>query len=273
MGEIHENKMHKLTIAGGHKDRFFIANQYGESIIIKQTNLNEMVAYEKIFNSKSSDPRFRENQVLKNFLPKYYGVQELEAPSIYQDDSLSKDNIPILLENLLADKPNASILDLKMGTSSLSLKKRAKHDVERIKLKDSMTTTKTLGFRVTGYIIKDSNGNTLEKVVKPHGKIKAEQIPIILQKLLSFQNDQNGINSEAIEYLKSQISKMIKYFQNIHSRQMQCSSLFIIIDNLNRKYDIKIVDLSSCQDFKSLEERDTGFIFGLTNLLAILQTL
>ena len=38
---------------------------------------------------------------------------------------------------------------------------------------------------MTAYIIKDKNGNVLEKVVKPHGKVFADHIPGILKKVLS----------------------------------------------------------------------------------------
>ena len=65
--------------------------------------------------------------------------------------------------------------------------------IERINEKDAVTTSVTLGFRVTGYLIKDKQGNVIEKELKPHGKALAEHIPRIIKKVLS-GNEREDIN-------------------------------------------------------------------------------
>ena len=82
------------------------------------------------------------------------------------------------------NRPNANVLDFRMGTSSITINTPL-HMYDYIKKKDLVTTTASHGFRVTAYIVKDVSGNVIEKVVKPHGKVFAEHIPGILRKVLS----------------------------------------------------------------------------------------
>jgi aromatic ring-opening dioxygenase LigB subunit len=102
------------------------------------------------------------------------------------------------------NKPYAAVLDLRMGTSSITVN-TPEHLYDYITQKDQKTTTSTLGFRVTAYILKDSQGNVTEKVVKPHGKVLAPHIPIILKKVLSCGTQNNEINQDALTFLKLRI--------------------------------------------------------------------
>lgn len=120
-----------------------------------------------------------------------------------------------------------------MGTSTLSAKQRAKRKVDKVIRKDQETTTSQLGFRVTGYIIKDQQGQIIEKVVKPHGLVKVEHIPGILQKVLK-SNGTTEVNLEALAFFKSKAQEMLEYFRNQHSMSMQCSSILMIVDNINK---------------------------------------
>jgi hypothetical protein len=70
---------------------------------------------------------------------------------------------------LLKGRENASVLDLKMGTTSITVN-TPQSEIEAVNKKDETTTTRALGFRVTGYVIKDDKGQVAEKVTKPHGK-------------------------------------------------------------------------------------------------------
>lgn len=65
------------------------------------------------------------------------------------------------IENLLAGHQNASVIDLKMGITTITLN-TVPHRIETCNKKDAATTTKTLGFRITGYIFKDEEGNVTE---------------------------------------------------------------------------------------------------------------
>jgi hypothetical protein len=50
------------------------------------------------------------------------------------------------------------------------------HKHEKRRLKDSKSTTSSHGFKVVGYIIRDYNGEVLEKVYKPRDKVKSTDV-------------------------------------------------------------------------------------------------
>ena len=155
-------------IAGGHPERFQIDQELGESVLNKVTNKYEVEAYEKIFTADVNDIRYGANQAFKKFLPTYHGSFTSENGETY-----------IKLENLLLGRPNANILDLKMGTSSITVNTPLdRYDYSN--QKDAKTTSVSLGFRVTGYIIKDKSGKVVQREIKPHGKALAEHIPGII---------------------------------------------------------------------------------------------
>lgn len=129
-----------------------------------------------------------------------------------------------------------------MGTSSITIN-TPKQKYDYIIDKDHKTTTKTLGFRVTAYIIKDRDGNVVEKEVKPHGRVHAEHIPGILRRVLS-GNDNREINKDALTFLLRRTAELIEYFENHNSRAITGSSVLIIIDNVSKSYEMKIIDLS-----------------------------
>lgn len=96
---------------------------------------------------------------------------------------------------------------------------------------------------MTAYIIKDKKGEIKEKEVKPHGRVLAEHIPGILRRVLS-GNDNREINQEALDFLKKRTAELIEYFENQNSRAITGSSVLIVIDNLNKSYEMKVIDLS-----------------------------
>lgn len=77
-----------------------------------------MEAYRKIYSDKhTDDPRYNENVYLRKFIPKYYGVAEAEH---FHKDEIKKKLYSIKLENLKHNKEKGSVLDLKMGTSTVT---------------------------------------------------------------------------------------------------------------------------------------------------------
>jgi hypothetical protein len=91
----------------------------------------------------------------------------------------NEEEINIKFENLLKGKQNSSVIDLKMGTTTITFNTKP-HKIENVHLKDARTTTKSLGFRVTGYVIKTASGGIQEKAYKPHYKAMEDLIPGIL---------------------------------------------------------------------------------------------
>lgn len=66
---------------------------------------------------------------------------------------------------------------------------------------------------------------------------------------------------------------MLDYFKNHHSRKISGASILILVDNASNSYEMKLIDLSSSVEFSDLNERDTGMILGITNLLRFLKEL
>jgi hypothetical protein len=210
----------------------------GDSVILKTTNIHEVTSYERIFHSSEKDPKHEENINFQKFLPKYYGYILSEIPT---EDGKNL-NYKIRIENLLNSRPNANVLDLRMGSSSITVN-TPPHLYERFKLKDNKTTTVTHGFRVTAYIIKDSHGSIVEKVVKPHGKVLAEHIPAIMRKVLS-GNNYGEINRNALDFFRRRLGEILEHFQKYNSRLITGSSVLFIVDNIENSFEMKIIDLS-----------------------------
>ena len=56
---------------------------------------------------------------------------------------------------------------------------------------------------------------------------------------------------------------MLKFFEEHNSRKITGSSVLFLVDNINNSYEMKIIDISSMDDYVDLNERDEGYIKGL----------
>lgn len=51
------------------------------------------------------------------------------------------------------------------------------------------------------------------------------------------------------------------------------SSCLFIVDNVNKTFDMRIIDLSHFVDLEDITQRDQGYIIGLKNILKFLNQL
>ena len=72
----------------------------------------------------------------------------------------------IKLENLLESRSGASIIDLKMGTSTVTCNITSESKLKKRHEKDQITTSRKLGIRVIGYVIKSREKEIEEKFYK-----------------------------------------------------------------------------------------------------------
>ena len=83
-------------------------------------------------------------------------------------------------------RENASIIDLKMGTNTMTrgvlLSEQRK---EKRMMKDKLTTSQALGFKVIGYVIKSQQKTIEEKFYKFPYKTE-QQIPEVLKRIFSW---------------------------------------------------------------------------------------
>lgn len=120
----------------------------------------EISNYEAIFADPTAFKYTKEQRALqqmRHFVPKYYGS--------YEENGEKK----IMIENMLHEAPNASFIDIKLGTSTVTLNtlKKGAEEIARRELKDSKTTSAELGYTICGFCQKDGQtGQVIESEFK-----------------------------------------------------------------------------------------------------------
>ena len=97
----------------------------------------------------------------------------------------------IEIENLLHDAPNASFIDVKLGTSAVTMNKRKQSaaSIAIRKAKDKRLNLTKVGFCVSGFCRKDGvTGEIIEKVFKFNSV--EDRIPRVLWNIISDRNGQ-----------------------------------------------------------------------------------
>ena len=89
------------------------------------------------------------------------------------------------IENLTNGRENASIIDFNMGTNTITCNIKSEQRLIKRKIKDKNTTTRKLGFKIIGYVIKSRDKLVEEKFYKFPYK-KENEIPIILKRIFSW---------------------------------------------------------------------------------------
>jgi hypothetical protein len=136
---------------------------------VKLTVQHEIDAYERFFNltKETEGPFHEQNLALRRFLPAYHGYISLEG----REPKGRKGYCGyIKIENLLHGRPNGSLIDFRLGLTSIG-PDTLPEQYEYCNEKDNKTTSAKFGFRLQGYIIKDNSGLTVEKVSKPMEKV------------------------------------------------------------------------------------------------------
>lgn len=95
----------------------------------------------------------------------------------------------------MQDREDASIIDIKMGTSTVTCNIKANPSRMGKRLnKDQMTTTATLGMRIVGYVIKNQERRIEEKFYKfPY--VYKDQIGRVFRKLFSYPRSETQFDS------------------------------------------------------------------------------
>lgn len=118
--------------AAGHAGAIFTQDD-DDLNVLKPFEKNEFEFYESLF--KHNENEFY-NQ-LKQFLPKYYGIDVVDNQKVLK------------LENLMYSFNEPCVMDLKIGICTAG-ENATKEKREAMHLKDINTTTHTLGLRICG---------------------------------------------------------------------------------------------------------------------------
>lgn len=192
------------------------------------------------------------------------------------------------MEDLTAAFKNPSILDLKIGTTSVDpTESRAK----RIKMlqKDLNSTTGSLGLRIAGMrrVVhpaagtatesKHSNESFIERRGREWGRsIRQEEMQAALQRF--FTMDNIHVNLAVCALFERSLVKLIEFQENQHEFKVISSSLLFLYESDTSelpKICLKMIDFAHVQYFDAEEQRnkrvDEEYLFGLRVLLRLVK--
>ena len=130
---------------------------------------------------------YTQNLEFRTFIPKLKSIiQEPKSPEFQNQNQELKHDYYLRLENLMNGHENASIIDIKMGTSTVTCNvKESPKRLEKRHKKDKTTTSFKLGMKIIGYVIKSSQKTIDEKFYKFPYKQELE-IFEVLRKIFSW---------------------------------------------------------------------------------------
>ena len=178
------------NISGGHQEDFI---KKGDRIL-KKAKPNEVKFYQQLY-AEDASPALKEFRALA---PEFLGIEEIEGEKF------------IIMEDLLQNLPNGSLMDIKLGRETYpphaDIEKKTKENE-----KNQKTTTLELGFRVTGLIRRDKQGNVIEKSTR-HDCYFFVTKDNIVEKIRNIfkSNEQESVNKEALEYVQKFVDKCVK---------------------------------------------------------------
>lgn len=164
----------------------------------------------------------------------------------------------VVMENLFRDTPRANVLVFKLG-------------------KVDAANKDDLGFKITGYIIKNHEGKVKEtyregskgKDGKVQGPIAATQVIEIIKKFFS-GNSCQAPNNLAVQDIKNRLKKLIEFAKNNNTRKLTGSNLILSADNMKNKFDMRILNLTHLKDLPNSDPTtktiDAEYLSGLEKI-------
>ncbi|GAV62535.1 IPK domain-containing protein, partial [Cephalotus follicularis] len=226
-----------------------------------------------LYSSFSSNTRIPDH--IRRFFPNFYGTQLLEA------SNGSGLRPHLILQDLLSDRVNPSIMDVKIG--SRTWYPQASEDyIQKCLKKDRETTSLSLGFRISGLQI---YGSKESRVWKPEKKLvhkfTVDDVRVILRKFVSSNISTNsnvnmdcsfaqtvyggsaGILAQLME-LKAWFEDQTMYHFN------SCSVIMVyekesVLKGGNAGPQVQLVDFAHAMEGKGVI--DHNFLGGLCSLI------
>lgn len=135
-------------------------------------------------------------------------------------------------------------------------------------IKCKNTTSKSYGIRICGVKKFDEKLNQFEIKDKYHGReIKDEYLK---ENITDFFHNGNILRKDVIDSILIELEKLLQVLKEQKKYIFYGSSLLFIYEGIGKlKYSVKIVDFAHTL-IDNDKEDDSGFIFGLENLITIL---
>lgn len=183
------------------------------------------------------------------------------------DDGKTEPASTVTISNLLHEHDTANLLDVKLGTSTLTMRAAKKGRAEEQAKKDAKRITKEFGFCLTGYCTKDKDGKKLENKPKVMAEVNKDNVREHLKKLFMHEGK---VNQKATQEVCKQIDPIIAHFKNVNTFEIRGASFFFVLDHDKDSYDVSMIDLAS---FEFKQKTDEGILFGMENLKDIISKL
>lgn len=227
--------------AGGHAGVMIFEGDH----LLKRCKPSEINFYQWLYTPEHNDPSILE---LKQIVPRFYGVQEREGHSY------------VTLENLLIGYDHANIMDCKMGKITWTPHHTEK-TIAHQEGKNRTTTTGTLGFRITGLIVKDNNGTKTESMVKGYNEITDVNVHEHFAKIVT----RDGIvQRELVDEVIGGTARILNWFRSNRVKHFRATSVFYVVGK-NGKVQTRYIDFAHPIDANG--ELDQNVIEGLENLI------
>ena len=217
----HEEK--KPSQAGGHEGSLMARGDK----LLKRVGPAEYTFYTTLFAEDNADPDLLE---LRKFVPQYFGIEKIDGRDF------------LVLENLLTGYDHPSILDCKIGKVTWTKDHNERKTADQMK-KAAETTTGSLGFRISGMVVKDENGTVVESFAKEEGffNINADNIHEFFRKIVGDNNEKQ------IKKFIKQTKKIIHWFKTQRSKLFFTASVFYVYGK-NQKSQTRFIDFAHVYD-------------------------
>lgn len=219
---IKANKDKSQSQAGGHAGSLIARGDK----LLKRAGPAELKFYKELFSENQAD---EDLIALRSFVPQYFGTEQI-------------DNTPYLvLENLLTGFDHPNLLDCKIGKVTWTKDHNERKTADQ-KKKAAETTTGSLGFRISGLVVKDPAGKVVESFAKEEGfyAIKPDNIHQQFRKIV-------GEDKKLIKTLIKQTQKLLKWFKHQKSKTFFTASVFYVVGK-NGAAQTKFIDFAHVYD-------------------------
>lgn len=174
----------------------------------------------------------------------------------------------IVLQDLTHNVKKACVMDIKMGTKTYT------SDSNMIKKwmlesKDQKTTTASLGFRVTGFRSFKRPSGEFDVKGRPWGMALTPDD--IVENLSTFFDDGERSRLDVLEKYIARLEILLPWYSEQSMIKIFSSSLLFVYDSDGdaNMADVHMIDFAHVKRIESPDDRDHGYVAGLTRLIDI----